>query len=156
MPDRQSTATIELRTVAFFMNPLRKVNMREVIKQALRKNESEIIEQQQIQMQAGQDSQGQQIRPAYTPFTKRMKREKGQPTDRVTLKDTGDFYAKQYAAFKADHLEIRSRDKKSPALVEKYGSAIFGLARPAVESVAYRIKPEAQMIYRDKLLKSRR
>jgi len=47
----------------------------------------------------GEDSLGKKlsgntiaIGGEYTPFTKQKKQEKGQPTDRITLKDTGAFY----------------------------------------------------------------
>jgi len=41
--------------------------------------------------QSGEDGKGVPI-GMYSPFTITIKKRKGQPTDRVTLKDTGDFY----------------------------------------------------------------
>lgn len=74
----------------------------------------------------GIDSLGQSLQE-YTAFTKQIKRQKGQPTDRTTLKDTGDFYD----AFKLDSktfpFGVTSTDPKTEELEFKYGEEIFGL-----------------------------
>lgn len=44
------------------------------------------------QMYEGQLSTGAAILPHYSANTVAIKKRKGQPYDRVTLKDTGDFY----------------------------------------------------------------
>ena len=63
----------------------------------------------------------------YTPYTKTLKEAKGQPTGRVTLFDTGDFYK----GFKFDKVGTKiypdSTDSKTERLVKKYGEQIFGL-----------------------------
>jgi hypothetical protein len=52
----------------------------------------------QEQLQAGIDGTGKKMKTfgaligVYSPFTEVIKQSKGQPTDKVTLKDTGDFY----------------------------------------------------------------
>ena len=63
-----------------------------VLEQQFEMNKTELIIQQQKQIFAGQKSDGSIIRPAYSPATVRLKIRKGQPDDRVTLKDKGDFY----------------------------------------------------------------
>ena len=40
----------------------------------------------------GKTFTGEDITPSYKPYTVMVKEQKGQPTDRVTLKDTGDFH----------------------------------------------------------------
>ncbi len=56
-------------------------------------NKAVLIEQQTDgQFDKGQDSQGIQFVPKYAFSTKVAKRKKGQPTDRVTLRDTGKLY----------------------------------------------------------------
>ena len=56
-------------------------------------NKAVLIEQQTDgQFDKGQDSQGIQFVPKYAFSTKVAKRRKGQPTDRVTLRDTGKLY----------------------------------------------------------------
>ena len=79
------------------------------------------------QMDAGQKADETEIYPPYAPLTIAIKRMKGQPTDRVTLKDTGSFYAGAYVIVTTDSVLTGSRDEKTVKLVEKYGEAIFGL-----------------------------
>lgn len=62
------------------------------IQMSISTNKAVLIEQQTGgQFDKGQDSQGLQF-PQYALSTKVVKRRKGQPTDRVTLKDTGKLY----------------------------------------------------------------
>jgi hypothetical protein len=55
-----------------------------------------MIEFNQDQLQGGKDALGQTIvtigGSPYRPFTISIKKQKGQPTNRVTLEDTGEFY----------------------------------------------------------------
>ncbi len=63
------------------------------IQNSISTNKAVLIEQQTGgQFDKGQDSQGIQFIPKYAFSTKVAKRRKGQPTDRVTLKDTGKLY----------------------------------------------------------------
>lgn len=77
----------------------------------------------------GQNALGVDImsyRP-YTPFTVQMKEEKGQPTDRVTLRDTGDFYDSMRVDADKTYFEIVADDWKTEQLKGKYGDDILGL-----------------------------
>lgn len=85
------------------------------------------VRQQKEQMFDGINSEGLAIEPEYTMFTVIMKEAKGQPSTRVTLKDTGEFYQGIYAEMKSYGLEVDSKDSKSNALQEKYGDEIFGI-----------------------------
>lgn len=76
----------------------------------------------------GQYPSGQPVRPDYTPLTVRIKKSKQQPTDRVTLKDTGDFHDSFYVKFDRDQFTILASDVKAGKLVAKYGFEIFGLS----------------------------
>ena len=75
----------------------------------------------------------------YRPLTIQIKTEKGQPTDRVTLNDTGDFY-ESFVIF-ADEVgfEIDATDWKRGELVDKYGEEIFGLNEENRQKVAREI-----------------
>jgi hypothetical protein len=83
----------------------------------------------QEQMFSGIRSDESEIRPFYSEYTKLIKDQKGQPTDRVTLKDTGDFYDRIFIDVKKDSFEILSSDYKNDQLIRKYGKRIFGLTR---------------------------
>lgn len=99
----------------------------ELTGKSIRQTDDDLVEWQQEQMFQGKKKTGGAIKPFYKPVTKRIKKAKGQPTDRVTLKDTGDFYD----GFKVDVgsavYNITSEDRKTGALEAKYSTAIWGL-----------------------------
>ena len=96
----------------------------------IQKNEKAIVEYNTEQLYAGFDSKGQNLSPEYTKKTIGIKQKKSppQPTDRVTLKDTGDFYKGFKIEAKQNDFEIISTDEKAQGLKSKYGADIFGLA----------------------------
>lgn len=63
----------------------------------------------------------------YTAATVRIKKKKGQPTTRVTLRDTGDFHNSMFVVFDAEGFYVTASDDKTPELIEKYGDEIFRL-----------------------------
>ena len=63
----------------------------------------------------------------YTSTTIAIKRLKGQPTNRVTLRDTGDFHASFFLDIDDYKFYIDSTDDKVNKLALKYGENIFGL-----------------------------
>ena len=63
----------------------------------------------------------------YKPLTIRIKKEKGQPIDRVTLRDTGDFQSSFYLEVGNEQFEIKANDWKTEDLIKKYGREILGL-----------------------------
>lgn len=101
---------------------------RHVIGEA-RKYEAEILDwntEEQL-FQQGQDATGQAIQPPYRPFTVQVKRQKGQPTDRVTLRDTGDFHRSFRVDWRETEFQIEATDAKTYKLTQAYGPEIFGL-----------------------------
>lgn len=79
------------------------------------------------QMYLGKTADGEQITPGYANSTIAYKKRKGQPYDRVTLRDTGEFYKKMYAKADNDKIFIGSDVEYSHDLSEKYTDKIFGL-----------------------------
>ena len=63
----------------------------------------------------------------YSPLTIAIKEEKGQPTNRVTLRDTGDFEASFFLEVGDKQFEIKASDFKTEDLIKKYGRQILGL-----------------------------
>lgn len=88
-----------------------------------------IAETNADQLFAGLRADDSEIEPAYKPFTIAIKKEKQQPTDRVTLKDTGEFHRSIFVKFTKDTIIIDSDNDLRDKLVEKYGAAIFGLTK---------------------------
>ena len=67
---------------------------------------------------------------SYAPYSKNtiaVKITKGQPTNRVTLRDTGEFHASFVVYADDTKFFIDAKDWKTNKLGEKYGEEIFGL-----------------------------
>jgi hypothetical protein len=79
------------------------------------------------QLAQGKDSTGADITPEYADLTIALKQIKGQPTDRVTLKDSGDYYTSIIAQLSGKKVELVATDPKADELEQKYGSDILGL-----------------------------
>lgn len=103
------------------------VDVESAIEDAFRETEDAYADQNAAQMFEGLRSDETEITPDYTDLTIQIKEEKGQPTDRVTLKDTGAFYKGLYADLQGTTIIVASSDSKSEKLEEKYGKTIFTL-----------------------------
>lgn len=67
---------------------------------------------------------------SYAPYaqsTIRRKSRKGQPTNRVTLRDTGEFHKSLFVVFDEGGFYIATEDEKLKYLEPKYGEAILRL-----------------------------
>lgn len=77
----------------------------------------------------GINGQGKKIM-SYAPYTARTiknKRKKGQPTTRVTLRDTGIFHESMFLVFDSEGFYVTASDDKVSFLIKKYGEEIFRL-----------------------------
>lgn len=63
----------------------------------------------------------------YSRVTIELKQAKGQPTDRVTLRDTGDFHKSFFLKIDNEKLEFDAEDWKTRELLRLYGDEIMGL-----------------------------
>jgi hypothetical protein len=92
------------------------------------------------------------IEPAYTRRTVTRKLKRGQPVDRVTLKDTGRFYASFRAILlPSGDIDIDATDSKIDALEAKYGDTITGLTPGNTERLRQRILRGVEKIIRSEL-----
>lgn len=67
---------------------------------------------------------------SYQPYAMRTilaKKRKGQPTTRVTLRDTGVFHKSMYLVADDEGFYVTSDDRKAVWLTKRYGEAIFRL-----------------------------
>src|SRR5688572_24315286 len=103
---------------------LKSIDIPQLCSDVAKDAEDEMVKLNEDQLQAGLRSDNTEIEPAYTRFTifKKETEKEGLAavTDRVTLFDTGEHYAKLYAEVKGQTIEWGSKDKKSPALEKKY------------------------------------
>ncbi|MBO9151927.1 hypothetical protein ACFOTA_06900 [Chitinophaga sp. GCM10012297] len=116
----------------------------------MKQTKKDFIEWQEEQLNAGKRKTGGRIKPEYRPATKAIKRKKGQPTDRVTLKDTGFFHASLFLVVGQNDFGVVSTDRKGPWLVDKYGESIFGLG--GVFKIGY--IDDLQPVFIDKIRES--
>lgn len=79
----------------------------------------------------------------YSPLTIQIKEEKGQPTNRVTLRDTGDFETSFFIEANDRQFEIKASDFKTEELIKKYGRQILGLTDENIQALIW------QYIYPD-------
>lgn len=86
----------------------------------------------------------------YTPLTIAIKKEKGQPTDRVTLRDEGDFHSSFYLEVGDTQFEIKAADFKTEDLIKKYGRQILGLTNENIAELIW------QYVYPDLLNKAKK
>ena len=86
----------------------------------------------------------------YTPLTIAIKEEKGQPTNRVTLRDEGDFESSFYMEVGDKQFEIKASDFKTEDLIKKYGRQILGLTNENIAKLIW------QYVYPDLLTKAKK
>lgn len=83
------------------------------------------------QLEKGINSKGESLASVgggYSPITIDIKRAKGQPVDRVTLKDTGDFYDTFNVQVREGEIVITANTiKDDDDLIDRWGSDIIGL-----------------------------
>jgi hypothetical protein len=108
----------------------------------VKSSEDEIEELNRDQLWQGTKSDRTKIIPPYAPSTIRRKKKKGQPYNRVTLKDTGQFYASIQAFVDQSGINISSTDFKTKFLKGRYGKEILGLSFPSIEILIDLIKPD--------------
>lgn len=109
---------------------LKGFDIRQEVVEVIRETAPDIIKLNQGQLFIGRRADGHEIEPEYTEATIAIKEGKGQPTDRVTLKDTGDFWHSIIVdKININTYNIFAEDKKTAKLIKKYGSQILGLSK---------------------------
>lgn len=89
----------------------------------------------------------------YAPRTIRNKQRKGQPYDRVTLRDTGKFHGSLHLEFDNEGFLVVSEDPKSKYLTKKYGKDILRLSDENLKYIMKEfIRPEIQKKFKERFL----
>ncbi len=109
-------------------------NVQEIAEQALLMNKEYYLDLNTDQMWFGILKTGELITPPpmypypYSKITVEEKIRKGQPTDRITLKDTESFYRYMYLRLHSGGIiEIGSQVPYLQAIIDHYTDEIFGL-----------------------------
>ena len=116
-----------MSTVKEILDRLRSLDIHRAVKTTLGEGRELMLDLNRDQLMQGKRSDGSDITPEYTYFTRLRKMEQGANPDVVSLYDTGDFQREMYLDVGNDTLEIDSMDDKSSELKDKYGEGIFGL-----------------------------
>ena len=107
---------------------LRQINIFDLLTEIVSENKNFILDLNRSQLfDLGIKFDDEPLTPGYTNFTIQTKRFKGQRSDHVTLKDTGDFYNSFTIVFTNTGFFINATDEKTQQLIGKYGREILGL-----------------------------
>jgi hypothetical protein len=135
-------------TIAALRRRVEELNMEKVAVASITATQDSIADLNAEQMIKGLRSDGSDITPSYTEYTKELKRLKGQPTDRVTLRDIGRFQAAMFTKLQGLEVITGSADLKSAKLEKKYSKSkgsIFGLSeRFRAEYIRENLRPAFQ------------
>lgn len=78
----------------------------------------------------------------YSPVTISIKQIKGQPTDRVTLRDTEAWNRSAYLFIGPDHMEVRTTDVKTGDIFFKYGEKVLKVSDSNLQDfIDFYLKP---------------
>jgi len=92
-----------------FIKRIKSIDQNQILKMAMADLEPKIEEMNRDQLWRGIDSGQNPLSPSYSEGTKKAKKKKGQPTNRVTLKDTGDFHKSIKAKAEREFVLIQSK-----------------------------------------------
>lgn len=131
-----------------------------IFQEVIKENESVIVDMNaETQLfEKGVNALGVSI-SSYRPYsdkTVEIKKMKGQPYNRVTLRDTGDFHSAFFVRVSRENFSIDSTDWKTKKLVKKYGDQkgdIFGLTdENLTELITEYVAPEVLEIAKKMIL----
>ena len=148
-----------MRTINSLLQASEAVELPFLVENSLVETRTQYTDLQKEQLFMGKLSDGEEIQrigakyKGYAPRTIREKEKKGQPTDRVTLRDTGEFYFEVFADPRADGIVVGSADSKSEQLQEDYGPKIFGLSDDPKQQYINQVRPELVKQMTDQLNK---
>jgi hypothetical protein len=111
-----------------------------------------VVEMEQNRLfNTGKDSEGDSL-GGYSPFTVLIKQEKGQRTDHITLRDTGEFYESfTFHATGTDLVFDANPVKEDNNLFDDFGIDILGLTEEDTERLIERIYIELRHYLINKL-----
>ncbi len=98
---------------------------------------TDLVTEIQLYAEGVRGSDGEPIM-AYDPYkalTIAIKTYKNQPTDRVTLRDTGDFHKSFEVQPETDGFKITATDPKTDELMARYGAGIMALTDEHLDKV---------------------
>src|SRR5688500_2814381 len=99
-----------------FSNAIEKIDVEKLYLQAIDETSELALDLNRVQMsELGVDAENKPL-GNYAPSTRRAKQKKGQPSDHITLRDTGRFQDRMFIDTKERPVLVRSKDLKTPIL----------------------------------------
>ena len=90
----------------------------------------------------------------YSDYTKLIKSSKGQPIDRVTLRDTGDFHASFRVQLGPESIEITANTiKDGTDLRTQWSDEILGLTDENLQRLIDKLRNEIEIVVRKEIQK---
>ena len=132
-----------IRNLAWRLRKFEEVLAKNLAKE-MHANEDEIIEMIQHQLyDKGINGAGVEIKSymPYKPSTIRKKQKKGQPFDRVTLRDTGQWYNSLVLVDDIEGFFITSTVAKNKYIKQKYGPKVVRLTNENLSILLNKIRP---------------
>jgi hypothetical protein len=115
--------------------------------------EVEIVQMNTEQLNDGQRADDKPVTPSYAQRTITRKRRTGQPFNRVTLRDKGDFHDSFLVEFKETEFELKASDPKAEFLTPKYTPNIYGLNEANMQKLREQLTPILKQKIIEKLSK---
>lgn len=131
-----------MQTALTILKKLESIDVKEAARVSITNTHEYAEAQQKLQLFQGIGADDLKIIPSYSAKTKAIKIKKGQPIDRVTLRDTGAFYQGIRIDVVGEVIRTDSIDEKSQDLQGRYGGEIFGMGTRYRERYVKILKPE--------------
>src|SRR5688572_12662928 len=131
-----------MQTALTILKKLESIDVGEAARVSITNTKDYAVAQQKLQLFQGIGADDLKIIPSYSAKTKRIKITKGQPIDRVTLRDTGAFYQGIRIDVVGEVIRTDSIDEKSQDLQGRYGGEIFGMGTNYRQRYIKVLKPE--------------
>ena len=128
-----------MSTALQILQKIKSINVLQAAQESIEQTADDMVFIQKNQLFHGVRPDGRDVFPDYTPLTKFIKAQKGQPFDRVTRRDTGAYYRGIGVIIQGDKYEIQSTDDKAEMLDLKYGE--IGLSQESKASYIEILKP---------------
>ena len=147
-----------------FANRIQKLNINAILKRVFQNSDVKefVIEKNHEQLyNYGQDAKGKDLKTyaalggrVYGNYTIQQKQLKGQPTDRVTLKDTGKFYDTFKVGVQSEYAEIKANFKVHGEDISLNVDTdnVLGLQAENMPLLIQKIKPYFIKEFKEKLL----
>lgn len=121
---------------------------------SLEKDAEKVVEKEKERLFNGKTFTGESITPSYRPRTIQIKEQKGQPTDRVTTRDTGYFHSRLELKIAENIVTFTSDDGVQIYLEKKYKD-LMGLSNDSKELIIVNITDKVNPKLFKKLLQPR-